>query len=248
MPKAMDTTVLHQALSQGELELKGQFMLGSNYTFLVKVHHPVSSRGAGDGHELQAVYKPSRGEQPLWDFPDHTLAHREVAAYLVSEALGWSFVPYTALREDGPYGPGSIQQFIEYDPNYHYFNFSDEDKARLKPVMLFDLLCNNADRKGSHVIIEEETRKMWLIDHGLCFHEQDKLRTVIWDYAGQPIPTVLLDALTHLFSDQNLPAELQPYLRPREISALFTRAKALVSSGFFPFPPEDRRAFPYPPL
>ena len=183
-------TDLQIALQKGELELKGQFMLGSNYTFLVNVHH--------DGKELQAVYKPSKGEQPLWDFPDTTLAHREVAAYLVSEALGWDFVPYTALREDGPYGPGSIQQYIEYDPNYHYFNFSDEDKARLEPVMLFDLLCNNADRKGSHVIFEEETHKMWLIDHGLCFHEEDKLRTVIWDYAGQPIPDDLLKALAHL--------------------------------------------------
>ena len=248
MPIAMDTKVLQQALTLGELELKGQFMLGSNYTFLVNVHHPASSRGAGDGQVLQAVYKPSRGEQPLWDFPDHTLAHREVAAYIVSEALGWHFVPYTALREDGPYGPGSIQQFIEYDPNYHYFNFMDEDKARLQPVMLFDLLCNNADRKGSHVIIEEETRKMWLIDHGLCFHEQDKLRTVIWDYAGQPIPNNLLKALPLLSSSPNLLANLQPYLSPREISALLARAKALVSSGIFPYPSEDRRAFPYPPL
>jgi hypothetical protein len=215
-------------------------MLGSNYTFLVNVKF--------DGKELQAVYKPSKGERPLWDFPDHTLAHREVAAYLVSEALGWNFVPFTALREDGPYGPGSIQQFIEYDPNYHYFNFSDEDKARLEPVMLFDLLCNNADRKGSHVIIEADTDKMWLIDHGLCFHEQDKLRTVIWDYAGQPIPDDLCEALSLLSSTQNLLTDLQPYLSPREISALISRAEALVASGMFPYPPEHRRAFPYPPI
>ena len=223
-------------------------MLGSNYTFLVNVHHPASTRGAGNGHELQAVYKPSKGEQPLWDFPNATLAHREVAAYLVSQALSWNFVPYTALREDGPYGPGSIQQYIEYDPNYHYFNFSDEDKARLAPVMLFDLLCNNADRKGSHVIIETETDKMWLIDHGLCFHEEDKLRTVIWDYAGQRIPNDLLKALAHLSSDEGLLADLQPYLSPNEIAALIARAEALTASGIYPLPPEDRRAFPYPPL
>jgi len=241
-------TDLQAALRKGELELKGQFMLGSNYTFLVNMHH--------EGRELQAVYKPSKGEQPLWDFPDNTLAHREVAAYLVSEALGWNFVPYTTLREDGPYGPGSIQQYIEYDPNYHYFNFSDEDKARLRPVMLFDLLCNNADRKGSHVIIEEGTNKMWLIDHGLCFHEDDKLRTVIWDYAGELIADNLLEVLTHLPSDpltgsgqaRNLLADLQPHLSPREIAALVRRANALVSSGVFPLPPEHRRAFPYPPL
>ena len=244
----MDRTVLQQALTHGELELKGQFMLGSNYTFLVNVHHSLSAHGAGNGQDLQAVYKPSKGEQPLWDFPDHTLAHREVAAYLVSEALGWNFVPFTALREDGPYGPGSIQQFIAYDPNYHYFNFSDEDKARLEPVMLFDLLCNNADRKGSHVIIETETDKMWLIDHGLCFHEQNKLRTVIWDYAGQPIPEDLLKSLTRLSSTPSLLPDLQPYLNPGEISALLARAERLVKSGVYPLPPENRRAYPYPPI
>ena len=229
-----------EALKHGELELKGQFMPGSNYTFLVNVRH--------EGQELQAVYKPSKGEQPLWDFPDSTLAHREVAAYLVSEALGWCFVPFTTLREDGPYGPGSLQQYIEYDPNYHYFNFTDEDKARLEPVMLFDLLCNNADRKGSHVIIEEETHKLWLIDHGLCFHEYDKLRTVIWDYAGELIPDELLEPLTRLSSAKNLLADLEVHLNPREISALLARAKSLVTSGVFPLPPEHRRAFPYPPL
>lgn len=231
---------LQTALKLGKLELKGQFMPGSNYTFLVNIHYA--------GQVFQAVYKPSKGEQPLWDFPDQTLAHREVAAYLVSQALGWCFVPLTALREEGPYGPGSIQQYIEYDPDYHYFNFSEEDKARLKPVMLFDLLCNNADRKGSHVIIEEGTNKLWLIDHGLCFHEEEKLRTVIWDFAEEPIPDELLTALAQLPSDQNLLADLQPYLGPREISALLARAKALVSSRVFPHPPEHRRAYPYPPV
>jgi len=238
--KSGDATNLLSTLQHGELELKGQFMLGSNYTFLVHVRY--------EGQDMQAVYKPSRGEQPLWDFPDQTLAHREVAAYLVSQALGWNFVPFTTLREDGPYGPGSIQQFIEYDPNYHYFNFSGEDKERLRPVMLFDLLCNNADRKGSHVIIESGTNKLWLIDHGLCFHEEEKLRTVIWDYAGEAIPQDLLKALAHLSSDQNLLADLQPYLSPREISALVARAETLVVSGVFPLPPETRRAFPYPPI
>ena len=235
----MDTT-LQTALQVGELELKGQFMLGSNYTFLVNVHH--------NGGQLQAVYKPSKGERPLWDFPDHTLGHREVTAYLISESLGWNFVPYTALREDGLYGPGSIQQYIEYDPNYHYFVFTDEDKARLPAVMLFDLLCNNADRKGSHVIIEKETDKLWLIDHGLCFHEENKLRTVIWDFAGQSIPDDLLEAIAHLSSNQNLLADLGPYLSSNEITALIARTEALTASGVFPLPPEDRRAFPYPPL
>lgn len=235
---------LQSALQHGEIALHGQFLLGSNYTFLVKVHY--------NGQEYQAVYKPCRGEQPLWDFPESTLAHREAAAYLVSQALGWRFVPLTLLRDDGPFGPGSIQQYIEYNPNYHYFNFSDADKARLRPVALFDLLCNNADRKGSHVIIEEGTRKLWLIDHGLCFHEEDKLRTVIWDFAGQDIPTELRDDLerfrAHLTSDPGLRAALGRYLSRSELTALAARAASLLRSGIFPLPPAERRAFPYPPL
>lgn len=238
MPAAQND--LKTALQNGTLELKGQFMLGSNYTFLVTVHYK--------DHELQAVYKPSKGEQPLWDFPESTLAKREVAAYIVSKALGWDFVPFTTLRDEGPFGPGSLQQYIEYDPNYHYFNFTDEDKARLQSTALFDLLCNNADRKGSHVIIEEGTRKLWLIDHGLCFHEEDKLRTVIWDFAGEPVPAELAKSIAILASDQNLLTDLQPYLSPREISALLARADALVSFGIFPYPPENRRVFPYPPV
>jgi uncharacterized repeat protein (TIGR03843 family) len=133
---------LKQTLEKGEISLQGQFLLGSNYTFLVTVHH--------DGQEFPAVYKPTRGEQPLWDFPEASLARREVAAYLVSEALGFGLVPLTVLR-DGPLGPGSLQQFIEYNPNYHYFNFKPADRQLLRPVVLFDLLINNADRKGSHV-------------------------------------------------------------------------------------------------
>ena len=220
-------------------------MLGSNYTFLVGVHY--------EGRELQAVYKPLRGEQPLWDFPDNTLAQREVAAYLVSEALGFHFVPYTTLREDGPfYGPGSLQQYIEYDPEYHYFNFSDEDKLRLPPVVLFDLLVNNADRKGSHVLIEKDTNKLWVIDHGLCFHEEDKLRTVLWDFAGEPIPGDLLSCLAslppRLAAGSELREALRPFLSAREISALARRAKSLLSLKSFPPPPRDRRAYPYPPV
>ncbi|MBI3737416.1 MAG: SCO1664 family protein [Chloroflexi bacterium] len=228
---------LQRVFQNGELELKGQFMLGSNYTFLVDVHY--------EGKTYPAVYKPLRGERPLWDFPENTLAKREVAAYLVSEALGLHFVPFTALREDGPHGAGSLQQYIEYDPEYHYFNFSDEDKQCLKPVVFFDVLCNNADRKGSHVFFEKETHKLYAIDHGICFHEEHKLRTVIWDFAGQPIPDELLSPLS---STVNWRAILEPYLSPSEISALESRATALLRSKKFPPPPRDRRAYPYPPL
>jgi uncharacterized repeat protein (TIGR03843 family) len=242
MPALPDDT-LHELLQHGEISLQGQFMLGSNYTFLVNVSH--------EGQEAQAVYKPSKGEQPLWDFPENSLAWREVAAYQVSEALGWCFVPYTLLREEGPYGPGSLQQYIDYNPDYHYFTFKDEDKARLRPVALFDLLINNADRKGSHVILQKRTRKMFLIDHGLCFHEDDKLRTVIWDFAGEPIPPELLADLERFrlsLKTPSLSADLGRYLTPVELTALDARAEALIASAVFPLPSKDRRAFPYPPL
>jgi uncharacterized repeat protein (TIGR03843 family) len=235
---------LRTAFECGELEVRGQFMLGSNYTFLVAVHHA--------GVELPAVYKPSRGEQPLWDFPENSLAQREVAAYLVSEALGLHFVPFTTLRQDGPLGRGSLQQYIEYDPEYHYFSFSEQDKARLQPAVLFDLLCNNADRKGSHVLVESGTHKLWLIDHGICFHAEDKLRTVMWDFAGQPIPDELLSRLSafieRLSPGSNLVADLEPYLRPREVTALRSRARELLRERTFRRLPADRRATPWPPL
>lgn len=236
---------LQSALQKGDLELKGQFMFGSNYTFLVNVHY--------EGRELSAVYKPLRGEQPLWDFPDSTLARREVAAYLVSEALGFHFIPYTTLREDGPfYGPGSLQQYIEFDPEYHYFTFSDEDKQRLRPVVIFDLLVNNADRKGSHILVEKGTGKLWVIDHGLCFHHEEKLRTVLWDFAGEPIPGDLIRCLGEfpalLSANSELRSSLRPYLSQREITALASRAKWLLGLKRFPSPPRDRRAYPYPPV
>jgi len=236
---------LETALQKGELEMKGQFMFGSNYTFLVMVHF--------NGQEYPAVYKPSRGEQPLWDFPDNTLAQREVAAYVLSEALGFHFVPYTTLRDDGPfYGPGSLQQYIECDPEYIYFNFSEEDKARLRPVVLFDVLVNNADRKGSHLLFENDTNKLWAIDHGLCFHEEEKRRTVLWDFAAEPIPDPLLTCLASLpgllAPRSSLGAALRPLLSEKEILALAARAKSLLASGKFPTPPRDRRFHPYPPV
>jgi len=232
---------IQTALEQGEIELKGQFLLGSNYTFLVTVKH--------EDHELPAVYKPRRGEQPLWDFPENSLAGREVAAYLVSEALGLCFVPLTILR-DGPFGPGSLQQYIDYNPNDLYFTFKPADRERLRPVALFDLLVNNADRKGSHLLIQKRTRRLFVIDHGLCFHAEDKLRTVLWDFAGEPFSEELL-AVLRAFQAAFHPSHaacLAPYLLPEEISALASRLEALLADPVFPYPPEDRRAFPYPPL
>lgn len=233
----MSYETIQTALTLGTYELKGQFMLGSNYTFLVDVQY--------QGETYQAVYKPCKGEQPLWDFPDNTLAQREVAAYLLSEQLGLHFVPVTALREDGPHGRGSLQEYINYDVEYHYFNFTNEDKELLKPVVLFDLLINNADRKGSHVFFEDGTHKLYAIDHGVCFHEESKLRTVIWDFAGQAIPDELLAPLSQT---DNWPSLFEPYLSRGEITALQRRAERILNSRKFPQAPRDRRAFPYPPI
>ena len=231
------TAKIKAALQSGEYNLKGQFMLGSNYTFLVDVQH--------EGETYQAVYKPCKGEQPLWDFPDNSLAQREVAAYLLSEQLGLHIVPVTIMREDGPHGRGSLQQYIEYDIEYHYFNFTNEDKDLLIPVMFFDILINNADRKGSHIFFENDTHKLYAIDHGVCFHEENKLRTVIWDFAGQAIPDELLASLSQVDSWSSL---LDQYLTLSEVSALQRRAKKLLTTRVFPQAPRDRRAFPYPPL
>ena len=233
----MVTHPLQDAFQHGDLEIKGQFTLGSNYTFLVDVCY--------QDQTVSAVYKPTKGEQPLWDFEESTLALREVAAYIVSERLGFHIVPFTILRKDGPYGAGSLQQFIEHDPNYHYFTFSPEDKLLLKPVVLFDLLINNADRKGGHVFFENDSHQLFGIDHGICFHEDNKLRTVLWDFGGQGIPD---DMLSRLSLSSNLLADLEPYLSPSEITALQSRAERILKRGIFPHQPRDRRAMPWPPL
>jgi len=243
MAKTVFDAVL-ASLSTGEISLEGEFLNGSNYTFLAHIKPET-------GGEILAVYKPQEGERILWDFPDHTLAHRETAAFLVSQALGWNFVPPTVFRDDGPFGPGSVQLFVDHNPNYHYFTFSDEDFQRLKPVVLFDLLINNADRKGSHIIFDDDNH-LWLIDHGLCFNVQEKLRTVIWDFAGQPIPDDLQSSLVefhgNLESTSRLRDKLNKHLETDEVSALQARAKYLIELESLPFPPNDRRAYPFPPV
>ena len=228
-------------LQTGEISLEGQFLWGSNYTVFVKV--------CLGNETTQAVYKPTRGERPLWDFPAATLALREVAAYLVSEQLGWQLVPPTILREDGPLGPGSLQLYMEHDENYHYFNFTPEDRQRLRTTALFDFIINNADRKGGH-ILKGDDGHLWLIDHGICFHEDPKLRTVIWDFAGEPLPDALCADL-HRFREQLEPgrkgqAALEPYLISREINALARRTDRLLSANIFPRSPRNARPYPWP--
>lgn len=238
----LETEQTLKTLQEGNLILEGQFVYGSNTTLLVTAQY--------QGQDLKAVYKPVRGERPLWDFPKQTLAKREIAAFLVSESLGWGLVPPTVYRTDEVLtGPGSLQLFIEHNPEYHYFNFNNADKARLPEVMLFDHLVNNADRKSGHLLVDSNG-KLWLIDHGVCFHQDDKLRTVIWDHAGQPIPGNLLADLAALIPaikpEGKLAIDLKPYLLPTEINALRERGQWLLETGVFPIPPEDRRAYPWP--
>ncbi|MCI0519871.1 MAG: SCO1664 family protein [Chloroflexi bacterium] len=236
-----------QALQEGKLSLQGEFLWGSNYTYLVQAEI--------GGAALRGVYKPTRGVRPLWDFPAPTLARRETAAYLLDEALGWRLVPPTVFRADAPLGPGSVQLFIEHNPENHYFNLSAENRQRLRPAALFDLLSNNADRKGSHVLLDEQEH-IWLIDHGLCFHMEEKLRTVIWDFAGEPFPAPLragLEALLEALHSRGEAASplnqaLRRHLSSGEVGALARRAERLLASGCFPTPDSNRRQYPWPPV
>jgi len=243
MPSVVDPALILSALHEGEIHLQGQFVWGSNSTFLVNV---VTS-----DLTFPAIYKPVRGERPLYDFPAASLSHREVAAFFVSEALGWKLVPPTIYRRKAPYGKGSLQLFIPHDAQKHYFNFSEEEKLRLKVVACFDLLVNNADRKGSHILLDEDNH-LWAIDHGICFHRDYKLRTVIWDFIGQPIPEELLSsiaaflpALAESGSGFNL---LREWLLPVEIKAMSRRGEALLAERVFPPPQGKDRPFPYPPI
>lgn len=227
-----------EVLNSGSLEILGQFTWGSNSIFLVKLDN-----------NIEAIYKPVRGEQPLWDFPSESLAGREVAAYLLSEALGWGLVPPTVLRGDAPFGSGSLQLRIQHDPEQHYFTFDKAALERLRPAAVFDLIANNADRKGGHILLDP-AGKLWLIDHGICFHAEPKLRTVIWDFATEPIPTDLLADVTKL-RDQLTPSsqltlELAKYLNEEELAALSVRVAALLADPVFPVPSEEQRQVPWP--
>lgn len=232
-----------KCLQSGEITVEGRFMWGSNYTFLCQIQDEVC--------DLRAVYKPTRGERPLWDFPSESLANREVAAYLVSEAGEWHMVPPTVLREDGPAGTGSLQLFVDHDPEHHYFNFSAEEKERLEPVVLFDVVINNTDRKGGHIILDNDNH-IWLIDHGVCFHIQPKLRTVVWDFAGRPIAEKNLQQIValkeKLAPGQAAREELSHHLTSKEVDAMIFRIDRLLRAGVFPRPSDDRYSYPWPPV
>lgn len=239
---AIDIPATLRLLREGKFKALGAIPWSSNYALLFEITH-----GAA---QILAIHKPRRGERPLWDFPAGGLYLREYAAWLVSEALGWQLVPPTVLRE-GPYGPGSLQLFIDSDPELHYFNVFPDHADDYRRIVLFDAIINNADRKAGHCLLDAQEH-MWSIDHGICFHTEPKLRTVIWDFAGDTIPALLFDDLCALAAQlspgQTLSNDLAPLLSPDEVRALDRRLRRLLTERRFPRPDPSRRNHPWPPI
>jgi hypothetical protein len=230
-------------LSEGDIEdVQGIMRWGSNYAALLSIRDAELA--------ATAVYKPQRGERPLWDFPDGTLCYREVVSYLISHALGWSLVPPTVLRV-GPHGLGSLQLFIDHDPEINYFSLNDQFVPQLQRFVIFDDLINNADRKGGHLLLDDHG-KLWGIDHGLTLNVMPKLRTVIWEFAGHPIAPDLLapvqrvhDQLADPSSD--LRTRVAALIAPDEIDALQKRAQRLLDCRQYPQPGPGPN-YPWPPV
>jgi uncharacterized repeat protein (TIGR03843 family) len=222
-------------LQHGEVEVLGRMPWSSNATYLCEVR-------CGDD-VVRAIYKPRRGERPLWDFPSG-LDHREVAAYELSEALAWDLVPRTILR-DGPLGMGSLQQFVDADFEQHYFTLYEDEAnhPQLRAMCAFDLIGNNTDRKSGHCLLGVDGR-IHGIDHGLMFHQEFKLRTVIWEFGGEALPDALTEDIARI-ADEPLPDALAVLLDPFERDAVQSRARALLRSGCFPIDETGRR-YPWP--
>jgi uncharacterized repeat protein (TIGR03843 family) len=245
MTTALTASQVLEILRTGAMEEKGLLPYSSNHSFLVTV---------GDGDlTLPAVYKPQRGENPLWDFEWGTLCKRETAAYVISAALTWDLVPPTVLR-DGSRGLGSVQFFIDHDSEAHYFTTNEDARfgRAFRQLSLFDFIINNADRKSGHCLIGADSR-IWAIDHGICFHVEYKLRTVIWEFSCAPIESGLRADLETLHEQITanrgaLRRELRQLLADAEISALVRRLEYLLRSGTHPAPISQRRNYPWPPI
>jgi uncharacterized repeat protein (TIGR03843 family) len=227
-----------EVLTHGAIELVGRLPFSSNAAFLVQV--------TADDSTVAAVYKPARGERPLHDFPPG-LYRREVATYLLAQSMGWDLVPPTVLRTDAPVGEGSLQLFVEHDPEDHYFELCDDPAFadQFLRVAVFDLVANSADRKGGHLLRDVHDH-IWAIDNGLTLHAQFKLRTVVWDFAGQEIPADLLAPLEPLAAGELAP-ELAELLDSFERDAVAARARAVLHSGVLPHDPSGQR-WPWPPV
>ncbi len=222
-------------LSTGTVEIEGRMPWSSNGTFLVTV--------ADASTTAAAIYKPARYERPLWDFPGG-LYRREVAAYELAQILGWDIVPVTVeVGESAPLGSGSMQLFVDADFEQHYFTLLEGGGYRraLRRMALFDVIANNADRKSGHCLLDRSGR-IWGIDHGLCFHTELKLRTVIWDFAGEPLDAEDLNTLRRLDLDE-LERRMSHLLQADEREALGDRLSSLATEGCFPYPGTSH---PYP--
>lgn len=222
-------------LRDGDLRPLGQMPRASNSTVLCEL--------ADGAVRTLAVYKPREGETPLWDFPEGTLCLRERAAYVASKATGWDLVPPTVLR-DGPFGFGAVQLFIDAEPGEHFLTLAQSDPEVFRRVAAFDIAINNADRKSGHCLLQAETGRIWVVDHGVTFHVDPKIRTVIWDYAGEELPDAVVDGLRALAGSAPSLSEL---LAPDEIDALGARIERFLAYGRFPHP-SSPYAYPWPPV
>jgi uncharacterized repeat protein (TIGR03843 family) len=245
--RSFDPEGVEQALRcLPEFELKGLFRRSSNYTFLAELRGQVGMEDSS----LLAVYKPAEGESPLWDFPAGTLYRREVAAYLLAKFLGWPRVPPTVIRETAPHGVGALQLFVEARPRDHYLVSQGQSRETWFQVALFDVITNNADRKSGHCLTDAE-RRVWVIDHGLTFHVDPKLRTVIWDFAGQQLPGTLrrdLERAAASLDGGDLRATLGELLTPREMATLRRRTRTAAASGWEMPHPSSAWSVPWPPV
>jgi uncharacterized repeat protein (TIGR03843 family) len=231
-----DELSILELLGAADLDIEGRMPWSSNATFLARL--------VIDGEALgQAIYKPVRGERPLWDF-EPGLHRREVAAYRLSAAMGLGVIPPTVLR-DGPLGEGSAQWFVDADHSQHYFTIFEartDVHDQLRAIAAFDVVANNTDRKSGHVLIDSEGR-VWGIDNGLCFSEEFKLRTVVWEFGGEPLPDALRGAIASIA--EAVPDDVAELLADDEVAALAERARLLADGGTFPVDPSGRR-YPWP--
>lgn len=239
--ESLDHTTALRLLREGTLSVEGRLVDASNATLLAEV--------TLDGTSRHCVYKPVAGERPLWDFPDGTLAGREVAAYHVSEATGWSLVPPTVYR-DGPFGPGMCQLWVEADPAVDVVALLRGDDPQLRRMAVFDAVINNADRKGSHVL-PVPGGHLYAIDHGVCFAAEDKLRTLLWQWRGEPLTDearTVLGALRMQVAAGSVRGELDHLLATNEVEAMLDRIDVLLALGAHPYPSGDWPALPWPPF
>ncbi len=231
----MERRDLERLLSTGTITVLGRIRGSSNQALLVELDGPEGS--------VHACYKAEAGERALWDFPEG-LWRREVAAYELDRLAGTDLVPPTVARADAPFGPGSLQLWIERAEDEHYFSLRGrvEHADFFERLAAFDVVANNADRKAGHILLADG--RLWAIDNGLCFHDEDKLRTVIWDFAGQPISLAVRQALTSVLEADR--SRLGALLSASELAGVGARAAELLDAGRFPEPDEDADYPPYP--